>query len=319
MSLVSIVTAAYNAERWIGAAVKSALGQTWNDVEVIVVDDGSTDGTRAVLERFTDPRLRIVSQSNRGACAAYNVGLGLAQGSYIQYLDADDVLAPNKIEIQLNRLAAEPLGTVASCAWSRFYNDDLRTAGFRPAPDWRDYTPASDWLVQAWSGRGTMPNFAWLTPRDLCDAAGPWNEDIRINLDGEYFARVLVRAQKIAFCKEAIGYYRSALPTSSSRIVDDSKLRALYHTSHLCEETLLNYRDTPETRRACSGLWQQFLFTAYPRVPDLCQLAEARAIELGGIYRKPGVIRPLRPIRELLGWKAALRLQRAYDRIRQRR
>lgn len=72
----------------------------------------------------------------------------------------------------------------------------------------------------------------------------------------------------------------------------------------------------PAARRAVAGLWQQFSFTAYPDVPDLVRRAEARVGERGGMYRKTGVSRPFRPVRDYIGWKPALRLQRLYQRFR---
>ena len=313
---VSILITAYNAEQWLAQTLDSAVRQTWPNVEVIVVDDGSTDGTLSVARRYESDSVRVVSQANAGACAARNRALAEANGEFIQYLDADDLLAPDKIESQMCRLAEEPANTVASCAWSRFYNDDLTTATQINAPDWRDYEPASDWLIQSWEGRGTIPSFAWLLPRSLVDEAGFWNEKLLRNQDGEYFARLLVRSRKIAFCPEAWAYYRSGLAGSISNRKGEAVLRSLYDATVSCERTLLAHSDTAATRRACSGLWQQFVFTAYPEVPDLVRRAEARVEELGGMYRKPGVIRPLRPVRDLVGWKPALRLQRAYVRSR---
>ena len=97
--------------------------------------------------------------------------------------------------------------------------------------------------------------------------------------------------------------------------MDDAALRSLYDSTLLCERAMLAGRGlTPKTRRAIAGLYQQFLFAAFPRVPDLVCQAEARVEELGGMYRKPGVSRPLYPVREVLGWKTALRLQRFYAR-----
>jgi hypothetical protein len=144
------------------------------------------------------------------------------------------------------------------------------------------------------------------------EQAGPWNETLLRNQDGEFIARVLVRARKIAYVAEAWAYYRSGMAGSISQRKTEAALRSLYDSTVLCEQTLLGRRDTPEARRAVAGLYQQFLFTAYPRMPDLVRRAEARVDELGGMYRKPGVSRPLRPIRDFLGWKPALRLQRAY-------
>src|SRR4051812_10472186 len=99
--LVSIVIPAYNAERWIAYTLQSAIGQTWPHKEIIVVDDGSTDRTGEIARRFASNEISVVSIPNQGAAAARNHGLHLSQGDYIQWLDADDVLAPDKIERQL--------------------------------------------------------------------------------------------------------------------------------------------------------------------------------------------------------------------------
>jgi glycosyltransferase involved in cell wall biosynthesis len=313
--LVSVLTTAYNAEAWLGEALDSAVEQTWQNIEVIVVDDGSTDATLSVARRFESARVKVIHQPNAGACAARNRALAEAQGDLIQYLDADDVLAHDKIERQVRRLKAESPNTVASGPWVRFYGGDVSTADVSwRGPDWQDYEPAFHWLVQSWEGRGTIPTFAWLTPRSLIEQAGPWNEGVLRNQDGEYFTRMLVNARKITFVEGAWGYYRSGIAGSVSRREGEDVLRSLYEASALCERTLLARADTQATRRACAGLWQQFLFMAYPDVPDLVRRAEERVEELGGMYRKPGVSRPFRPVRDLLGWKPALRLQRAYVR-----
>ena len=314
--LVTVITANFNGSRFLNQAIESVLKQSHQAIEYLIVDDGSTDETLAVARRFESATVKVISQGNAGACAARNRALAEAQGDFIQYLDADDLIAPHKIERQMHRLASEPPDTIATGPWSRFYNDDLSTATQTSAPDWQDYEPATDWLVQSWEGRGTIPTFAWLIPRAVVERAGPWNESLLRNQDGEYVARLLVEARKIAFVGEAWGYYRSGLAGSVSTRTSEAALRSLYEANALCERTLLRHRDTPETRRACAGLWQQFLFAAYPDVPDLVRRAEARVEELGGMYRKPGVIRPIRPVRDLLGWKPALRLQRLYQRFR---
>jgi len=103
---LSLVIAAYNHGRYLSGTLDSALGQTC-PTEVIVVDDGSTDDTPAVLERFAG-RVRVHRQANRGLSAARNVGLELASGRYIAFLDADDVIAPTKLASQAAVLDADP-------------------------------------------------------------------------------------------------------------------------------------------------------------------------------------------------------------------
>ncbi len=98
--VISIIIPCYNGERLVAEAIESALGQTYPQTEVIVIDDGSTDRSLDVIKSFGD-RIRHETGPNRGACAARNRGIELAQGEVIQFLDADDVLFPHKIERQL--------------------------------------------------------------------------------------------------------------------------------------------------------------------------------------------------------------------------
>lgn len=100
-SLVSIIIPVYQVETTVAACLDSVLGQTYSNLDVVVVDDGSTDGSRAVCERYAkkDSRIRIVEQENRGLAAARNLGLDTAQGDLLTFLDSDDLIAPNHIEL----------------------------------------------------------------------------------------------------------------------------------------------------------------------------------------------------------------------------
>src|SRR5688500_17394389 len=97
--MISILIPCFNAERWIGQAIESALTQSWRAVEIIVVDDGSTDGSLAIIKRFGD-RVRWETGANQGGNVARNRLLALARGEWVQYLDADDYLLPNKVRDQ---------------------------------------------------------------------------------------------------------------------------------------------------------------------------------------------------------------------------
>ena len=91
---VSVIIPCYNHAHYLCRAVQSVLAQTYADWEAIIVDDGSTDNTREVATRFSDPRVRYIYQENRGLSAARNTGISAAQGSYLAFLDADDELEP---------------------------------------------------------------------------------------------------------------------------------------------------------------------------------------------------------------------------------
>ena len=99
LPLVSILIPAYNAERWIGDTLKSVVDQTWPNKEIIVVDDGSTDGSQEILRQYGEAFRLICLETNQGACAARNRGAALAKGTYLVFLDGDDVLLPRTLEV----------------------------------------------------------------------------------------------------------------------------------------------------------------------------------------------------------------------------
>ena len=139
--LVSILIPAYNAKSWICHSLQSALAQTWSRKEIIVVDDGSSDGTAELARRFSSKEVLVVSTDNQGLSAAVNHAYRLCQGDYIQELDADDLLVPNKIELQLTALRGfESRRILLSSPWAPFFYR-TRRARFVPNSLWQDLSP----------------------------------------------------------------------------------------------------------------------------------------------------------------------------------
>ena len=130
---VSVVMSAYNEERYLATAVDSILGQTFHDFELVVVDDGSTDGTPQVLARYDDPRLRVVRQPNQGLTASLIHGLSLARGKYIARMDADDLAYPDRLGRQAAFLDANPAVGLLGTAFDEI-DAEGRVIGRRPCP-----------------------------------------------------------------------------------------------------------------------------------------------------------------------------------------
>jgi len=313
--LVSILIPVYNAERWVVETLESAMAQTWPNKEIIVVDDGSTDLSLQLAQGYQAKNVKVVAEIHRGQTATLNKALTHAQGDFIQYLDADDLLAPNKIEIQVTRLLDEDADASATCRWERFYNDDLRTAFSPEHEDFRDYDSPIEWLIQAWNCRGTMPPVAWLFPRSVVEKAGPWNEELSLSNDTEYFTRAVLSSHKLAFCPTALGYYRSGNTSLSGRR-DRKALESYFQVCQLCVEQLLAVENSTRTRRASANLWQFFAFQTYPDATDLVQRAEEQVRQLNGTDLKLGGSSALRQVSRLAGWKTARRLQRIYYDLR---
>jgi glycosyltransferase involved in cell wall biosynthesis len=307
MPLVSIIIPSYNSSRWLGATLESALAQTHRTREIIVIDDGSTDDSLALARSFAPRGVRVYAQPNSGAASARNHGLAVARGTYIQFLDADDLLAPDKISIQLARLADAPAGSVASASWTRFY-DKISDAVFETQPVWRDLS-GLDFLCAHYDDYWMMPPIAWLSPRSLLDEAGPWRNDISLNDDGEYFCRVLLRSAGIVFCPEARCYYRSGLPGSLSRRADAPALQSLVRSIEANTTAMLAHEDSPRVRQSVANAWQRLAYDIYPVLLSEADAAARRARSFGGSSRGIQGGRLVRWTERIFGWRAAARVK----------
>ena len=270
MPLVSIIIPAYNAELWIAESIGSVLAQTWRELEVIVVDDGSQDATPEIVAGIGDPRVRLIRQENRGAAAARNHGLKLARGNYLQFLDADDLLSADKLELQMIELDGAPPDSVASCGWGKFSFDPMEVR-VNAEPVW-DVADPVDWLVCSLSGGGMMQPGAWLCPRRVVERAGKWDESFSLHDDGEYFTRVLLQASRNIFVEGPIVYYREvsgSLSRSTSRKAMESAL-AVCRSRH---QALFAARDTPAVHRAIATQYAQFIYQFGADAPDLANSA----------------------------------------------
>lgn len=127
-SLVSVIIPSYNSARYIASTVESALAQTYPAVEVIVVDDGSTDATQAVLAPYRS-RITILHQANRGPAAARNAGLRVARGAYLLFLDSDDLLVPASVAAKAAFLEQNPRYGLVYSAWTQINHDGSRIMG----------------------------------------------------------------------------------------------------------------------------------------------------------------------------------------------
>lgn len=304
--LVSIVIPCYNAAPWLGPTLDSALAQTHARCEIVVIDDGSTDASGEIARRYASAKTLVIEQVHAGQSAAFNHGIRVAQGEYLVFLDADDLLHPEKIARQLLRLQ-EAQDAVASGAWARFYDND-RAVDFRPEAIWRDLAPV-DWLVTSWRGGGMMHGAAWLTPRRIVEAAGPWNEALSLINDHDFFTRMVLASSVVVFCPDARTYYRSGNASSLSASRTPEAWESAFSSAHLAASALLAREDSPRTRAAAADYLQRLIHSAYPQASDLVRAAENVVAGWGGseLQCDGGVL--FRTVRGLLGWKLARRLQ----------
>lgn len=318
-SRVSILIPAYNAEHFVGAALQSALEQTWPHTEIILVDDGSKDETVAVAKRFEGSKVKIVRQENRGAAAARNTALREAQGDFIQYLDADDLLSPDKIREQLEILERYP-GYLSVSSARYFFDGENPHTGLLErsgAIDTNDPVHFLARLLGSEGRAGTVPYGAWLTPHSIAEIAGPWDDSVRSpDDDGEYFARVVLASRGIRASKTGCYYYRKFRQGGSySTTFSESHLRGRLHSLDSKARNLLARTQNPRVYRALANRYVDLAFSMYPQFPELTERALQKAKQMGGTdyFPRLGTWKGNLLMR-VLGWRTAKRLNASYHR-----
>jgi len=307
--LVSILIPAYNSEEWIGDTIRSALAQTWQRKEIIVLDDGSRDRTAEVARRFASKEVTVVSKENGGAAAARNHALQLSQGDYIQWLDADDLLAPDKIERQLAALrGVESKKILLSSPWA-FFNYRTSRARFVPTSLCQDLSPV-EWLLRKMGENLHMQTGTWLTSRELAEAAGPWDTRLISDDDGEYYCRVLLASEGTRFVPEAKVFYRITPSNRWSYVgTSDKKKDALLLSMKLHIQYLRSLEESERVRKACLIYMQTWFENFYPERPDIVAELKALAALLKGHLEAPRLRWKYAWMKPIFGWKAAKHAQ----------
>ena len=315
---VSILIPAYNAEETIASTIRSALAQTWESKEIIVVDDGSSDKTLRIARQYESDVVRVFTQRNQGATYARNEAFARSGGEYIQWLDADDLLDPDKIALQLAAIDAKcSRRTLLSSEWGLFMYRHHR-ARFVPTALWCDLSPV-EWLLRKLSLNLYMQTGTWLVSRELTEAAGPWDVRLLSDDDGEYFSRVLLASDGVRFVTGARMFYRGpglAFAGLSYLGRDFRRIEAHWLSMQLHIEYLLSLEDSARTRAACCHYLQTLLIYFYPDYPDLVTAITTKANELGGEIAIPQLSWKYSWIQSSLGWRSAKLVQQALLHVR---
>lgn len=198
--LVSVIVPCYNTARFVAEAIDSALAQTLADLEVVVVDDGSTDNSAEIVKAYTDSRVRYVHQANRGLAGARNTGIRNARGRYLSFLDADDTMLPEKLAKQAAFLEADKgYGLVAGGYHRTDEEGRLLYVERRPAGD----IAGRDVVL-----RSQFPVNVVLVRRDAVEAVGLFDESFRRAEDWDLFCRLAIAGCRMARTTDIVATYR---------------------------------------------------------------------------------------------------------------
>lgn len=211
---VTVVIAAYNAERFIRQTLDSVFAQTLHDVELIIVDDGSTDGTAAVLSAVDDRRLRILRQPNSGVSAARNAGLALASAPYIFFLDADDVLLADALQRMVTKLDDNPDRVACFAHHIRITEDGVELSRRADLP--LKMFPASDTLRNLVTKNFIVCGAICIRTEAARRVRG-FNPELKWGEDWEFWCRLAVVADFVAMPNDVVLLYRQHRGSANSR------------------------------------------------------------------------------------------------------
>jgi glycosyltransferase involved in cell wall biosynthesis len=316
--LVSIIIPAYNASRWIRQTIASAQAQTWPAVEIVVVDDGSTDDTLTIAQSHVGPHLRVIASTNRGASSARNRGVAAARGDYLQYLDADDLLSPDKIAMQMECLASEPAGRLATSGLVFFNDDNPPKSGLDSdgLPHAGDCDSPLNFLLRLYGldgPAGMVQTSQWLVPRCVANAAGPWDETLTVDDDGEYFARTVEHSVGVRYVPRGRVYYRkhsSHGSLSGHWQRSEAHLASAIRSLHGKRAVLIRLGADACALRTLSRFYCEWALAAYPRFPALVGEALEGARHCGDPRPVPKLATPKgQCLQSLVGWRLARRIQ----------
>lgn len=303
--LVSVVMPVYNAGPYLTEAIQSLLDQTYTNWELIAVDDGSTDNSWELLKTYADPRIKIFQRVNGGQCAATNTGLEHINGDYVQFFDADDLMDKDKIQIQAEALHKAGNNAVAVCKWGFFVNT-IADAKIKEEPIYFSGKPV-EWLYRLWAYETMMPNHGYLIPRQVLEKAGKYyDENIFLNIDFEYFTRMVIHSESVIYCPGAVCYYRKGVASAKTYKPQLNKRLSALESRCKAIGYVLEKDQSKQTKHACK-MALTILTYSYPEILPYSKQA-LKKFGLGS-FGKFGGSR-FKTLSSLLGYANAVRIKK---------
>lgn len=268
--LISVIMPCYNAAPYLEEAVRSVMGQTFPDVELLIIDDGSTDASIEIAERLRDEhpgRIRLFRQANRGPYVARNLGLEHVRGEFVAFLDADDWWTPDCLE-KLHAALVSSNATLAYCGWQNVGATDRSNAPYVP-PDYE----AGDKAAMFLSAAAPWPIHAALTRGTALRTAGGFDTDWSSCMDYDLWLRIGV-AGRIVLVPEAMAFYRHKVGgqiTSRQWVQAENSWRVKKkfiathpkQVAHLGADQLRELTDGAYLQRGLQAYWRRDLTTAW--------------------------------------------------------
>ncbi len=222
--LISVIVPIYNAEKYLKISLTSVLNQTYHNFEVIMINDGSKDGSQTIADEFAkkDKRFKLYNQENSGGSESRNKGLNLASGEYIAFLDNDDIYAPQYLEILLENLQKTE-ADVSCCSYLKFYGDGNYT--FEQKKEVPEFFVSTTPFIDKFKKKKKIEMLMWckLYKKSLFDDI-KFSKDLPAINDMLLNIEVLLKAKKLVFCREPLIAYRILENSQTNKRLSDKRI-----------------------------------------------------------------------------------------------
>lgn len=303
--LVSVCIPMYNVSEYIEETLQKLLNQSYKHIEIVIVDDHSTDNSYQIAQKYESENLKIFKNEKKGGNAARNLAFEKSSGDYIKFMDSDDYCSQTMIEKQLERLLKDGTQNTLIHSPVKMLEPDGRIFSLPRSID-KDYSPAIEQLVAIWNQEGFNVPHCYLMHRQLVIKSGGWDETVLKNQDAEFFARVAAVADKALAVDSVFAIWRQTKKGVSTH-TSVKALASVIDTFETITKLLINYNDTQAMRELCSKYIGVYVFTNYPAIspimPKINTLLTNNKVKLILPNRKA-----LNLLRKLFGWKMSIRI-----------
>lgn len=249
--MVSVIMPVYNAHKYVGTTIESVLNQTYRDFELIIIDDGATDGSGAICDTYAqkDNRIVLIHQKNGGICNARNTGLNIARGKYIAFCDHDDLYQPQYLEISVRTAETYNTSLVKFAYRSEYSHDDLVVRSLQEkVPNkvcqienlvQNDYELLNKVIRVLWNG---LYRRSIIEKKEL-----RFDENIRAGMEDFLFnLNLLQEIHEVVFISDVLFFHYARLEQSTSEKYNEGRLNDIVKVFHREAEWLKEYRVSPQ-------------------------------------------------------------------------
>lgn len=308
--MLSILIPLYNTERYIADTIERCLSQSYNDIEIIVVDDHSTDRSFQIAKRYESDKVRVFMNPYRGGNSARNHAFKMSKGEYVKFLDADDYCSPAMIEKQMARLLNDGTDDTVIFSPVRMLYEDGHWLNPPRSLDF-DHEPGIELLLDIWRGKGWHCPHCHLMHRSLVEKAGLWDESVIKNQDGEFFSRVYAKADKALCVSEEYAVWRQ-FDSGVHAVMSLAAVKSALYTQFSIGKLILSYQDSEENREMIGRNIGSFVYGNWSQVKQLLPEVQLICTELNVTMQLPRR-KVLRVLSVLFGWKIALNFVHKYN------